>query len=139
MAAAAVTRATPAFTLKNDAASLLASHIANSPIEDYAAFCVTPAGQRTFYELDGNRLIKEMLDEEKWKPTAWGKPPNLPVPGGSWYGDPMNSPVAGLSGSGPYAANWDSLLQYEAPEWYRDAKFGIWAHWSPQCVPEAGD
>ena len=31
------------------------------------------------------------------------------------------------------------MLQYEVPEWYRDAKFGIWAHWSPQCVPEAGD
>jgi alpha-L-fucosidase len=31
------------------------------------------------------------------------------------------------------------LLGYEAPEWYRDAKFGIWAHWSPQCVPEASD
>jgi alpha-L-fucosidase len=31
------------------------------------------------------------------------------------------------------------MLQYDAPEWYRDAKFGIWAHWSPQCVPEFGD
>jgi len=31
------------------------------------------------------------------------------------------------------------MLEYEVPEWYRDAKFGIWAHWSPQCVPEAGD
>ncbi|WP_332837879.1 alpha-L-fucosidase [Sphingomonas sp. MA1305] len=26
-----------------------------------------------------------------------------------------------------------------APDWFRDAKFGIWAHWSAQCVPEAGD
>ncbi len=26
-----------------------------------------------------------------------------------------------------------------APDWFRDAKFGIWAHWSPQCVPEQGD
>lgn len=25
------------------------------------------------------------------------------------------------------------------PDWFRDAKFGIWAHWGPQCVPEAGD
>ena len=51
----------------------------------------------------------------------------------------MNSPIANLAGEGPYKPTWDSLLQYEAPEWYRDAKFGIWAHWSPQCVPEAGD
>ena len=25
------------------------------------------------------------------------------------------------------------------PDWFRDAKFGIWAHWGPQCVPEMGD
>jgi len=51
----------------------------------------------------------------------------------------MKSPIQGLAGAGPYAATWDSLLQYEVPEWYQDAKFGIWAHWSPQCVPEKGD
>jgi alpha-L-fucosidase len=61
------------------------------------------------------------------------------LPGGSWDGVPMTAPIGGLSGEGPYQANWDSLLTYDAPEWYRDAKFGIWAHWSPQCVPENGD
>jgi len=36
--------------------------------------------------------------------------------------------------------DWASLGQvYNAPDWFRDAKFGIWAHWSAQCVPEAGD
>lgn len=25
------------------------------------------------------------------------------------------------------------------PDWFRDAKFGIWAHWTAQCVPEQGD
>jgi alpha-L-fucosidase len=25
------------------------------------------------------------------------------------------------------------------PAWFRDAKFGIWAHWGPQCQPEQGD
>lgn len=40
---------------------------------------------------------------------------------------------------GPYQPTWESLAQYEAPEWFRDAKFGIWAHWGPQCEPEAGD
>lgn len=34
---------------------------------------------------------------------------------------------------------WESLVHYVAPEWFRDAKFGIWAHWSAQCVPEQGD
>jgi len=40
---------------------------------------------------------------------------------------------------GPFRPNWDSLEQYEVPEWFRDAKFGIWAHWGPQCEPEHGD
>ncbi len=40
----------------------------------------------------------------------------------------------------PFEASWDSLIgNYSAPEWFRDAKFGIWAHWSAQCVPEQGD
>ena len=28
---------------------------------------------------------------------------------------------------------------YECPKWFRDAKFGIWAHWGPQAVPRQGD
>lgn len=39
-----------------------------------------------------------------------------------------------------YEATWESLSRYEqAPDWFRDAKFGMWAHWGPQCQPEAGD
>ena len=107
--------------------------------EDYAKFCATPADRRVFYALRNGKFIKEKLDEKTWQPTAWGDPPSLPVPGGSWDGVPMDSPLADLSGDGPYKPTWDSLLQYDAPDWYRDAKFGIWAHWSPQCVPEDGD
>jgi alpha-L-fucosidase len=41
---------------------------------------------------------------------------------------------------GPFAPTWDSLIAgYQAPDWFCDAKFGIWAHWSAQCVPEFGD
>ena len=40
---------------------------------------------------------------------------------------------------GPYEANWESLKQWKCPEWFRDAKFGIWAHWGPQCQAEDGD
>jgi len=41
---------------------------------------------------------------------------------------------------GPFQPAWDSLAaHYRAPDWFRDAKFGIWAHWSAQCVPEDGD
>jgi len=41
--------------------------------------------------------------------------------------------------AGPFVATQDSLTQYQTPEWFRDAKFGIWAHWGPQSVPMAGD
>ena len=40
---------------------------------------------------------------------------------------------------GPFAPNWDSLAEYRTPDWFRNAKFGIWAHWGPQCEPEFGD
>jgi len=40
---------------------------------------------------------------------------------------------------GPFKPDWESLRQYKCPEWFRDAKFGIWAHWTAQCVPEQGD
>ena len=40
---------------------------------------------------------------------------------------------------GPFRPEMDSLKTYEAPDWFRDAKFGIWAHWGPQAVPRAGD
>lgn len=35
-----------------------------------------------------------------------------------------------------YTADWPSLRQYSAPEWFRDAKFGIFMHWGVQSVPE---
>ena len=41
--------------------------------------------------------------------------------------------------TGQYTATWESLAGWDCPEWYRDAKFGIWAHWDPQCQAEAGD
>jgi alpha-L-fucosidase len=34
---------------------------------------------------------------------------------------------------------WESLQTYRCPDWFRDAKFGIWAHWGPQAVPMTGD
>lgn len=41
--------------------------------------------------------------------------------------------------TGKYEPTWESLSQYEVPEWFRDAKFGMWAHWGPQCVEGSGD
>lgn len=41
--------------------------------------------------------------------------------------------------SGPFTPSWEGLSGWECPEWFKDAKFGIWAHWGPQCQAEAGD
>ncbi|MCC7492990.1 MAG: alpha-L-fucosidase [Fimbriimonadaceae bacterium] len=38
-----------------------------------------------------------------------------------------------------FEPTFESLLQYECPAWFRDAKFGIWSHWGPQSVPMYGD
>lgn len=41
--------------------------------------------------------------------------------------------------SGKFQPTWESLKQYQVPDWFRNAKFGIWAHWGPQCQAEDGD
>ena len=40
---------------------------------------------------------------------------------------------------GPFKPTDESFKQYRYPDWFRDAKFGIWAHWGPQAVPRQGD
>lgn len=36
---------------------------------------------------------------------------------------------------GKYKDNWKSLQQYHVPQWYVDAKFGIFIHWGVYSVP----
>lgn len=40
---------------------------------------------------------------------------------------------------GPFEPTFASLHSYRCPEWFRDAKFGIWSHWGAQSVPMYGD
>jgi alpha-L-fucosidase len=40
---------------------------------------------------------------------------------------------------GPFEPTMESLLKYETPDWFRDAKFGIWAHWGPSSVLGTGN
>jgi alpha-L-fucosidase len=40
---------------------------------------------------------------------------------------------------GKFSGSLESLTNYVCPDWFRDAKFGIWAHWGPQAVPMEGD
>jgi alpha-L-fucosidase len=38
---------------------------------------------------------------------------------------------------GPYRADWATLMKYQQPQWYKDAKFGIFIHWGVYSVPAA--
>jgi len=64
----------------------------------------------------------------QWRlPGAWGQNSSTTAP---------SYDIA----AGPFQPTWDSLEQnYRLPDWYRDAKFGIWMHWGPQCQPGDGD
>ncbi|MBL7139901.1 MAG: alpha-L-fucosidase [Planctomycetes bacterium] len=41
--------------------------------------------------------------------------------------------LAGPTGGAekPYEPTWESLAKHTPPEWFRDAKFGIYTHWGP--------
>jgi len=41
--------------------------------------------------------------------------------------------------AGPFAGTRASLSAFKCPDWFRDAKFGMWAHWGPQSAAEYGD
>jgi len=58
----------------------------------------------------------------------------LPVARAARAASPMGA------AAGPFQPSWQSLAdQYRHPDWFRDAKLGLWAHWGPQSVPEQGD
>ncbi len=40
---------------------------------------------------------------------------------------------------GPYTGSTESLKHYRVPDWFGEAKFGIWSHWGPQSGVEYGD
>ena len=41
--------------------------------------------------------------------------------------------------SGQFQPSWDSLGHYQVPQWYQDAKFGIFLHWGVYSVPAFGN
>jgi alpha-L-fucosidase len=66
--------------------------------------------------------------------TAELKP--IAKPSLQWSGvDAIRYP---LDFSGPFKPDMESLKQYQVPEWFRDAKFGIFLHWGIYSVPAYG-
>jgi len=47
--------------------------------------------------------------------------------------------IESVSVQGPFKPTWESLCQYQVPEWYLDAKFGIFIHWGLYSVPAFGN
>lgn len=43
--------------------------------------------------------------------------------------------IEAVIAKGPYKDNWESLSAYTVPEWYKQAKFGIFIHWGVYSVP----
>src|SRR5579863_7048630 len=128
VAEAATAIAAPAIGEKSQESSAQTSDAVQSPVfkafdsptqvRDYAEFCATPANERPFYAFEDGRLIEEKLDEKTWEFGDFQgnvvEAATLPIPGGSWDGVPMNTPLSSnLAGDSPYKPTWDSLLEYE--------------------------
>jgi alpha-L-fucosidase len=114
----------------------------------------TPSSRRDF--LKTSALAAGALSAAQVLPSrlAAAEDPNAVAAGASPSGPPplkvdrplppAPAPIAAPAGfgvaAGPFQPTWESLAAgYQVPDWYRDAKFGIWAHWGPQCQPEMGD
>lgn len=51
---------------------------------------------------------------------------------------PYLKTIEDVIAKGPFKDNWESLSAYKVPEWYRNAKFGIFIHWGVYSVPAFG-
>jgi alpha-L-fucosidase len=101
----------------------------------------TPLSRRQFITKSmlaaGATTSPSLLSAFSQETNAPAAPPALVLP-------PAPAPIPAPPGfgvaDGPFQATWESLgARYQVPDWFRDAKFGIWAHWGPQCQPEMGD
>lgn len=94
----------------------------------------------TLYCLDPGVMVQKLILDWGGLQKSYIGPSSLPLKPSApkdykIVTDTSKEPIA----EGTYEPNMTSLSDYECPEWFRDAKFGIWAHWGPQCQPEGGD
>lgn len=47
--------------------------------------------------------------------------------------------LSGTVSAQKFTSDIETFNQYKYPDWFQDAKFGIWSHWGPQAVPRQGD
>jgi alpha-L-fucosidase len=96
------------------------------------------------------RLVENPHRSSKWVSLSLGlyfvlcglgaralPPPDIALPPKPVRPDFANMPLTITAGK--FEPTLDSFQQYQAPDWFRDAKFGIWSVWGPESVPEQGD
>jgi len=79
--------------------------------------------------------MKEAQMSDKSTVAGWTLGLVMVLAVGARAGEQGELPAA----EGPFRPTMQSLAHYRCPQWFRDAKFGIWAHWGPQAVPMDGD
>jgi alpha-L-fucosidase len=48
------------------------------------------------------------------------------------------NPRTAVAAEKPFQPTWNSLRNYQTPQWLRDGKFGIYTHWGVYSVPAVG-
>ena len=97
---------------------------------------ITYRGKLAGDEVKFTRTVADFATEEFTAKRVGGTPVAAAAP----IAPPAPPPATRVIAPGPFQPTWESLeANYQAPDWFRDAKFGIWAHWTAQCVPEQGD
>ena len=43
-----------------------------------------------------------------------------------------------VANQGPFYPDWNSLATYQVPQWFQEAKFGIFIHWGLYSIPAFG-
>ena len=94
----------------------------------------------------GHRRMADLWEQCVGAPAA--KQPVLPPSSSEAVNDEPAPPRVTLAlpggkapaaPDGPYEASWESIrVHYTIPEWFEDAKFGIFMHWGLYSVPAAG-
>jgi len=84
--------------------------------------------------------MKSPLNRRKFlKASAVATAAGLTAP---WWANRVGAadaaPVPAIA-AGPFQATRESLGTYHVPDWFGEAKFGIWNHWGPQSAAEYGD
>ena len=92
-------------------------------------------------------LPEAMLSQTAADPTAPTKSADPAAIDQAWQGasskyeaqrSAILKEVDQVNHEGPYRADWESLQSYQVPNWYKDAKFGIFIHWGVYSVPAFG-